>query len=231
MLVTVLVQQVLHVLTAANRWHSAKGGKSQKQRHEIGAKTGQNCSKPLLAAECLLALQCPVAYERGGTEPIREGKCRAQFERTECWNGCSVFSVGELRACQPLLLLSEVMWDFALLKCWYWSYGPEIPQNTPVSLAFYYPPRVQYVACLWAAQQQLSFCLADSFPPGAEADAHWRQAEGMSWESAENHSEQNELISWEKTGAEGVGRFQIVCVPSRLCVTRFNDFELNLFFN
>jgi len=43
------------------------------------------------------------------------------------------------------------------------------------------------------AQRQLSFCFADSFHPGAEADAHREQAEGVSGEPAENHSEQREL--------------------------------------
>lgn len=32
-------------------------------------------------------------------------------------------------------------------------------------------------------------------------------------------------------GAEGVGRFEVVCVPNRMRVTCFNDFERNLFFN
>lgn len=136
--------------------------------------------------------------------------------------------------CKESFMPAGLCWSWggsALLTCWYWSYSPEIPPNTPVNLAFYYPLRVQYVTCLWAAQQQLLFCFADSFHPGAEADAHWRQAEGMSWESAENHSEQNELISWEKMGTEGVGRFEVVCVPNRLCVTCFNDFKRYLFFN
>lgn len=43
------------------------------------------------------------------------------------------------------------------------------------------------------ARWQLSFCFADSFHPGAEADPHREQAEGVSGEPAENNSEQREL--------------------------------------
>lgn len=43
---------------------------------------------------------------------------------------------------------SPVVRGSALLKCWYWSYSSEIPQNTPVNSAFYYPLRVQYMVCL-----------------------------------------------------------------------------------
>lgn len=117
-----------------------------------------------------------------------------------------------------LLLLSEVTRGSALLECWHWSSSLEIPPNTPVNSAFYWAHFIERTVCrvsLSVAQQQLSLCFADSFHPGAEADTHWRQAEGMSWESAENPSEQNELISWNQTGAGGIGRFE---VPNRLCV-------------
>lgn len=152
----------------------------------------------------------------------------------QCWNGHLVLSAGGLCAHCLLLLLSEVMRGSALLECWHWSSSLEIPRNIPVNLAFYWAHFIESAVCsvsLSVAQQQFLFCFADSFHPGAEADTHWRQAEGMSWDSAENNSEQNKLISWDQTGAEGIGRFEVVCVPNRLCVTCFNNFEHNLFFN
>lgn len=157
---------------------------------------------------------------KGNAEPNLKAQCR---------NRCSALAAGELHARQPPLLLSEVMWGSALLKCWYWSYSPEIPQNTRGSRVVLPTKSTVHSLSLWVAQRQLSFCFADCFHPGAEADTHWRQAEGMSWESAENHSEQNELISWEKMGAKGIGRFEVVCVPNRLC--DLNNFEHNLFFS
>lgn len=73
-----------------------------KSKLKLG-KTVQNLCV-LLAEECLVAFRCLVAHERGRTEPVCEHKGRAQFESTECWNGCLVLSAGELCARQPLQL-------------------------------------------------------------------------------------------------------------------------------